>query len=74
MVHAVKQTFYMTLATDISNGESCTNKKKVLDLRYGDIGNIQGRVYFLQNTRPPQTYHVGNINTTCQLLTLFHCN
>jgi hypothetical protein len=27
--------------------------KKELDLRYGDIGNIQGRVYFLQNTKTP---------------------
>jgi hypothetical protein len=73
MVQAVKLTFYITLATDISNSESCGNKKE-LDLRYGDIGNIQGRVYFLQNTKTPQTYHESDINTTCQLLTRFHCN
>jgi len=35
---------------------------KELDLRYGDIGNIQGRVYFLQNTKTPDTYHGKHTN------------
>jgi len=35
---------------------------KELDLRYGDIGNIQGRVYFLQNTKTPETYHEKHTN------------
>lgn len=73
LVQAVKRSFYMTLATDISNGESCSIKKE-LDLRYSDIGNIQGRVYFQQNTKTPQTCHESDINTTCHLLTRFHCN
>jgi len=52
---------------------------KELDLRYGDIGNIQGRVYFLQNTKT-DTYHEKHTNylrvftqinnVLCKLVTL----
>jgi hypothetical protein len=35
---------------------------KELDLRYGDIGSIQGRVYFLQNTKTPETYYEKHTN------------
>lgn len=35
---------------------------KELDLRYGDIGNIQGRVYFLHNTKTPEPYHEKHTN------------
>ena len=35
--------------------ENAAPIKEELDLRYGDIGNIQGRVYFPQNTKTSQT-------------------
>lgn len=45
MVHAVKRTFYVTLATDIRNGESCTNKKK--DLTYATATLVTFKVVFI---------------------------